>query len=1292
MHTLRLSGFLFFLFISQYSAAQSWSTVASGMGNDIHGFTIFDNELVVGGSFNGTPGNHIVSWDGVAWSAFGSGTGKVVRAVVEWNGNLVACGDFWNVGQPCTDCNGIAMWNGTAWVNLGTGFDNDVLALTVWNGNLIAAGDFTSCNGDTSINRVAMWNGTTWSGFNTGFNNDTRALTVYNGELIAGGDFSNASGNGAADRIARWDVGDGEWKKLVTGGLDSTVRTLRVIGTDLYVGGHFLEVDGNTNCAGIARYDGTNWFALGNGVNSYVRAIAEYGGEVYIGGDFTMAGAVSANRIARWNGTTWQPLTTGVTAYIRALEEFQGSLYVGGSFHEAGGLVADYIAKWTMPIPFTSVVSSVTNVNCAGQCTGSATVTPTGGTGPYTYQWSASAGSQTTATATSLCAGTHSVVITDNVGAVSNQTITITAGTSATANSTVTSSFNGYSISCNGGTNGVAVATGTGQAPLTYQWSASAGNQTTATATGLSAGTHTVTVTDNNGCTATSTVTLTAPSALSSTATKTNITCFGLSNGTAAVAATGGVTNYSYQWSTSAGSQTTASVSGLAAGTHSVTVTDQNGCTSTSSVIITQPTQLVLNIASGNVSCNGGSNGFANGSLSGGTAGYTYLWSSPSSTNPNLTNLSPGTYSLTGTDANGCTTTQSVTITQPSAITITQTNNVNSSCSSNTGSATVIATGGTGTFSYSWNTSPVQTGATANNLAAGNYIVTAQDANACIQTFSVTIQNAGAPTLTVSTNDVNCNSGNDGSATAGATGGTGPYSYSWNTTPVQTGTTANNLAAGNYSVTVSDNNGCVSMQTFTITQPSSLTVSTTSAGVSCNGGNDATASAAATGGTSPYIYSWTTTPVQFSSNAINLSAGNYSVTITDDNGCITTQNVTITEPAPISVSANSTDASCNGGNDATATATATGGAGTFTYSWNSTPVQSSSTATNLAAGVYVVTVTDINICSTTQTVTVNQPAAIMITYSATNATCNGINDGTATAFATGGTGSHTYSWNTTPVQNTQTATNLAPGNYLVTATDANGCASTQTVTVGSSAIMQITLTGTGTLCNGGNDGFASATATGGSGSFSYSWNTIPAQTTSTATGLPAGTWCVTATDGNGCMIDDCVTITEPAPLAGTFSSNPSATSCTGELSITMTNGTAPYSYLWDLSAGNQTTQTATGLCAGNYCVEVTDANGCLYTGCSDVLLVDGVGENSAIEIQIFPNPASGNYFFISIPSAEKISSVMIYDLNGKEIPFSNTMQNELMKIEVEKSHSGLFFVVIQFHDGSSISEKILLNP
>ncbi|WP_343625932.1 T9SS type A sorting domain-containing protein [Flavobacterium lindanitolerans] len=842
----------------------------------------------------------------------------------------------------------------------------------------------------------------------------------------------------------------------------------------------------------------------------------------------------------------------------------------------------------TQPAAVVSGTTVVTNVACFGGSTGAINLTPTGGVPPYTYNW---VGGITTEDRSGLAAGTYSVTITDANGCTGTVSgITVTQPTAALDGTAIKTD-----VSCNGGSNGTAtVSVNGGTPPYTYSWAPSGG--TNAMATGLAANTYTVTVTDNNGCQITRTATVNQPAAaLSGTISKTDVSCNGGNNGTATVTATGGTTPYSYSWSPSGGTNATAT--GLAAGTYTVTVTDFNGCQITRTTTVNQPAT-ALSAATGggktDVSCNGGSNGTATVAATGGTPPYSYSWAPSGGTNASATGLTAGTYTVTVTDFNGCQATRTYTINQPTALSAaTGGGKTDVSCNGGAnGTATVAPTGGTPPYTYSWAPSG-GTAATATGLAVGTYTVTVTDSNNCQVTRTFTINQPTA--LSAATGggktDVSCNVGSNGTATVAPTGGTPPYTYSWSPSG-GTAATATGLAVGTYTVTVTDSNNCQVTRTFTINQPTALSAATGSkTDASCNGGANGMATVTPTGGTPPYTYSWTPSGGT-AATAIGLAAGTYTVTVTDANNCQATRNFTINEPTALTATTSQNNTSCNGGANGTASVTVSGGTPGYTYSWSPSG-GTAATATGLTAGTYTVTITDANNCQITRNFTITEPAILSATTSQINVSCNGGTNGSATVTVTGGTGAYSYAW--APSGGTAaTASGLAAGTYTVTAIDANNCQITTTVTITEPAVLSATTTQTNVLCNGGATGSATVTIAGGTGPYTYSW-APSGGTAATASGLATGIYTVTVTDANNCQLTRTFTITEPAVLSATTSQT--NLSCNGGTNgiagVTVTGGTAPYTYSWAPSGG--TGATATGLAAGTYTVTITDANACQIT-------------------------------------------------------------------------------------------------
>ena len=756
-------------------------------------------------------------------------------------------------------------------------------------------------------------------------------------------------------------------------------------------------------------------------------------------------------------------------------------------------------------------------MDCAGDSDGEATVTATGGTSPYSYAWSTTP-AQNNATATNLEAGQYSVTVTDDNGCQAVAIVEITEPTALALEL-----ISQENVSCNGGNDGEAAVNITGGVtPYTYLWSASAGGQVTATAINLPLGTHGVTVTDANGCTVTGSVLISEPSLLtSSTTLVSDVSCNGGSDGVANVTASGGTGPYSYIWSNGS---TDEQLSGVPAGTYNVTVTDDNNCTSVSSVVISEPaTGVSVSVTSvADPDCEGATTGSITASAAGGVGPYMYLWSD-GQTGATASGLSAGTYVVTATDANGCTASVSQLLVDPTGIIATIVSSTNIQCNGeSTGSATVEGSGGSGSYTYLWSNGQIT--ATATGLSAGSYTVTVTEdgVSGCEAVAFVEItEPTDLISEIISSSDVSCFGAGDGTALVNATGGTTPYSYEWS--DGQTTAMASNLAPGSYDVTVTDANGCEAVPVVVISGPlEGLDITSTPAvitDVSCNGGDDGSIDITTTGGTGPYSYAWSSG--DNIEDPSTLSAGTYNVTVTDANGCTIVGGLyAVGEPMEVTASAVvDSQPDCEGEATGSATASGSGGTGSYEYLWSDGQV--TATAAGLSAGTYLVTVTDANGCEAVASVLLSDPTGITATIvSSTNLSCFGDTDGSATVEGSGGSGSYTYEWSTSPVQTGPTATGLSAGQYTVTVTEDGvpGCEAVAYIEITEPAELNGELVSvTDESCDGAETGSATVSANGGVAPYSYVWPaSAGSQTGPTASNLGEGTYQVTITDNNAC--------------------------------------------------------------------------------------------------------------------------------------------------------------------------------
>src|SRR5437016_2343222 len=904
--------------------------------------------------------------------------------------------------------------------------------------------------------------------------------------------------------------------------------------------------------------------------------------------------------------TTQTVLTDGGSTTFTGLSAGTKTVHIVAT----GGCTKDVMIDVTQPASAVgSSITSQTNVGCFGGSTGSVTVAGSGGTPSYTYSIDGT-NFGVSGTFGSLAAGSYTITVKDANGCTTTHAVTITQ-TASTVSSSISSRTN---VACFGGSTGsVTVAGSGGTGPYTYSI-----NGTTFGASGtfssLAAGSYTVTVKDANGCTTTQAVTITQPAAAvsASISSQTNVACFGGSTGSVTVAASGGTAPYTFS-KDGVNFGATGTFGSLAAGSYAITVKDANGCTTTQGVTITQPAAALSSSISSqtNVACFGNSTGSVTVSASGGAAPYSFSKDGVNfGASGTFGSLSAGSYTITVKDANGCTTTQPVTIIQPaSALGSSISSQTNVACfGGSTGSVTVAGSGGTSPYTFSKDGVNFGVSGTFGSLAAGSYTITVKDANGCTTTQGVTItQPAAALGSSISSQtNVACFGGSTGSVTVAGSGGTAPYSYAIDGTTFGASGTFSNLAAGGYTITVKDANGCTTTQPVTITQPAAALGSSISSqtNVACFGGSTGSATVAGSGGTSPYTYAIDGVTFGNSGTFSNLAAGSYTIAVKDANGCITTQPVTITQPASALGSSISSqaDVACFGGSTGSVTVAGSGGTSPYTYAIDGATFGNSGTFGSLAAGSYTITVKDANGCTTTQPVTITQPAAgLTASALASNPACS-TGTGSITVTASGGTGTLSYSIDGTNFQASNVFNGLASGSYTITVKDANGC----TTAAGAAVTIPTPVTASSTkadpLCNG-QLGSMTATFSGGTPGYECSLDNgsfAPCTSPATFDNLGAGSHTVAVRDSNACLgPSQTKTIVIPTAINASITTTPASSSIApdGTMTVTANGGTPGYSVTLNggaphtIAASGGST-TFTGLTSGGYNVVITDANGC----------------------------------------------------------------------------------------------------
>ena len=859
------------------------------------------------------------------------------------------------------------------------------------------------------------------------------------------------------------------------------------------------------------------------------------------------------------------------------------------------------------------------NLSTVGANDGSIAVWVSGGSGSYTYSWSGPnsflASSQDIA---NLIAGDYTLTINDGLCDPVILSFTLTEPQSLVIQEDTAAHAN---IFCNGYSTGIIKVVITQQSigPYKYELILQGGGIVQSslnnsaldyTFAGLVAGTYDIKVTDSNGSLKTIVgVIISQPLGITaSMSAQTNVLCFGDSTGSATVTAIGGSGALTYSWNTIP-IQTTPTATGLTAGTYTVTITDTNSCATEKQVVITEPDRLVTSISTQtNILCFGNSTGTATIAVSGGEAPYAFSWSTLiNNTGATASGLSADTYNVTVTDANNCTKVQQVIITQPTAVlesSISSFNNV--SCfGGSDGMATVAVTNGSAPYTYSWNTVPVQTGATATGLTKGNYSVKVIDINGCETTSVVAIEQPAAISTSISAQiNVACSGSDSGSATIVPNGGTAPYTFSWNTTPMQTAATGINLAKGTYLVTVVDANNCSTIQQVVITEPNGLVTAIASqVNVDCFGKSTGSVAVSVSGGTAPLTYSWDTPTANTTLSASGLVAGSYHLTVSDANGCQKIQEVKITEPADLAITTNlEKDVTCFGDSDGAIKITVSGGTSVYSYSWtkDGTAFANTEDLSNLSSGIYQITVSDANNCGPkTATFTITEPPVLEVTFgSKTDIKCFGTETGAINVNVIGGTAStsgYNFAW-TGPNGFASASQNLIgvfAGTYNLIVTDNSGCTDRLTVILTQPSLVIVSATTTPIVCYGDNDASIRLNVSGGVAPYTVLWSNLAVGLVQD--NLSAGDYVATITDANNCI----KTITVNIPEAPLFKMDPTVTqiSCfgarDGSVKLNLVGGIPIVKLVWSDNSLAGTTRNNLG--PGTYTATIIDGTPCQIT-------------------------------------------------------------------------------------------------
>ena len=850
---------------------------------------------------------------------------------------------------------------------------------------------------------------------------------------------------------------------------------------------------------------------------------------------------------------------------------------------DAKGCVKTLSAEITQPAELVVKQEKLANINCFGERTGAVSITVVGGVAPYKFLWSNGAVTQNIA---QLPAGSYAVTVTDAKGCSQTLSAVVTQPPAMVAKLGEVKH-----VSCFGDKTGaIPLAVSGGVTPYVFKWSNGAASQNL---DNVGSGTYTVTITDKNGCTQTLSATINQPLKLvaSVTAAK-DVTCFGGNNGSINVSVVGGTHPYQYAWSNGS---TVRDLPEIKAGKYKLKIVDATGCRDSSIFItIKEPPLLDVQVSKvTNIVKYGLSNGAIDVSIVGGVQPYKYSWSNGAVTQ-DIAGAPGGNYSLKVTDANGCEKNITATITQPPPLLVKLVAVQDIKCADDkNGSITIDVSGGVAPYRYKWSN-----GDSTKNLtstSAGDYSVTVTDANGHTEILAVKIAQPSAIVAQLNyTKNLLCYNDNIGAIQVTVSGGQLPYKYLWSSGQATEDLT--NVAAGEYSLTVTDASGCKQSLKASLTQPEAFTSKVLEVkNVSCKGDKQGEIHIDAAGGVAPYRYSWSNGDK--SKDITTALAGNYSVKITDTNGCTQALNASITEPAELVVSLGTViNNNCYGETKGSVQANVVGGKLPYKLAWNTG--DTTKNISNLAVGDYSLQVIDANGCTKTLKASVTGGTLLESKVTAvTNVKCFGDKTGAVSVDVSGGALPYSFAWSNSATK--QNLTDLPAGDYQLTVKDAKGCSVTAVAKVIQPVQLGVALdTIHNVKCFGDNKGSVDISLSGGSQPYSYLWSN--GAKTEDLLNMISGNYSVKVKDANGCIANLNAVVSEPQKLTLTLDSLMNVNCSgqeTGKIAVRANGGAKPYNYLWNNGA---TTSRINKVAAGDYVVSVTDANGCKASNSSTI--------------------------------------------------------------------------------------------
>ena len=902
-------------------------------------------------------------------------------------------------------------------------------------------------------------------------------------------------------------------------------------------------------------------------------------------------------------------------------------------------------------------------LDCIGLCNGESIIIPQEGIPPFTYLWD---NGETNDTASNLCFGINNVIVSDSSQCFKEFSVEIyNPDTLKIENLVVDSTC--FDL-CDGE---ISLDIIGGTSPYTFEFIYD--NQMIDTLStslnNLCFGNYTFNFFDSNDCSSIENIFVFEKNPFFIQSSITNDSCYNSCSGEIIVEVLNvNHSDLTFNWSN--GAIGTNEISNLCADTINLEIIDLDLCRDTFEFLVFEAEKIRIDsfFITDN-SCFGDQLGSVSVNASGGTGLLQFNWSDSdgfSSTNQDIFNLAAGTYHLNITDENNCSLDTIFKINQPDSLVITSSKQDVSCFNFSDGVIDLTIFGGVQPYITSWNTI-ISDSNYVNSLSIGNYIYLVTDSNNCFVTDTILVEQPEQIIIDGIVQDVLCHGYSSGSIDVSVSGGIPSYVFEWSNS--ESSENLDEIGAGIYSLLLTDANNCQQNRIFTISEPLfPITSNIVGNDVLCNGDNTGSASLSITGGTQPYQYVWSN--AENTQQIFNLTADIYEISIVDDNGCDTTNSITIAQNEIITINSQVEDVKCFGELNGKINILSTnGGVLPFTYLYSNGETTDDIV---VSEGDYSLAITDAVNCTFFFNFTVEEPDALSSTITKINIDCFGSNNGSIDFVASGGTQPYNYLWSNN--ETTQDISGLSNGTYSVDLTDDNGCSLSNQESIFEPDLLQATAQVDNSICSGQPFGSAIVTTSGGSGEISYSWSN--GDNTQNLIDVIADNYTVTISDENDCTNQIPVTITEPFPFTPTF--NVVDLSCFGESSgridVQLSGNSPPYTYLWN---NGQSISSINNLSAGDYILQVEDDNNCF--------------EEFQISV-LEPAKITINYIAYNATCQENDDGSIITNVSGGLLPYNYLWSTGDISPNLENINKGQFsFSVTDANNCISSSEIIDVN-